>query len=109
VFDAWLTSPGHRDNMRGSAFTDIGIGFVPGTSGNTYDTYWTMVLAAGDSETGEPIVVLPPLSDLPGPNSPSVQDPVIQVSEVPLPPAFWLFAAALATGLLALRRQAPAA
>lgn len=106
VFDAWLGSPGHRDNMRNGLFTDIGIGFVPGTDENEFATYWTMVLAAGDSETGDPIVVLPPFSELNDPGGPSLLDPeTVQVAAVPLPPSFWLFAAALAAGLLVQRRR----
>jgi Cysteine-rich secretory protein family len=114
VFDGWLASPGHRDNMRNAIFTDIGIGLVPGTAETDFATYWTMVMAAGDSETGEPVVVLlPPFAGLQDPGAPIqaplIQDPNIQVSQVPLPPSFWLFAFALAAGLLFQRRRGPKA
>jgi uncharacterized protein YkwD len=112
VFDGWLASPGHRDNMRNSAFTDIGIGLVPGTAETEFATYWTMVLAAGDSAGDEPVVViLPPFAGVNDPGAPIqeplLQAPLVQVSQVPLPPAFWLFVAALAAGLLTQRRRGP--
>jgi uncharacterized protein YkwD len=47
VFEQWRTSPGHDENMRGSGYTQIGIGRA--TGGGTYGTYWTNVFA-GDSE-----------------------------------------------------------
>jgi len=108
VVTAWLNSPGHRDNMRDGLFTDAGIALIEGGPNNTFETYWTLVLAAGDSATGQPIVALPPIPGVPGPGQPAqpVQAPEpLQVAQVPLPPAFWLFAAALAAGLLTQRRR----
>jgi len=107
VFDGWLNSPGHRDNMRNGVFSDIGIGLVTGAEGSDFATYWTMVLADSDSATQDPIVVItPPFPNLTDPEE-AVQNPSVQVSQVPLPPAFWLFAAALAAGLLTQRRRGP--
>lgn len=142
VFAGWLGSPGHRDNMRNGAFTDIGIAYIEAGPGTEFDTYWTMVLAAGDSvpvstgpgetaegeptngetgtetgetETGEPgtgtpveqVVVLPPFPDVTQPqNAPAFQElELALVAPVPLPAAFWMFAAALAAALLLQRRQ----
>lgn len=134
VFAGWLGSTGHRDNMRNGAFTDIGIAYIEAGPGTEFDTYWTMVLAAGDSApvgtgtgetaeggtgtetgetepgTGEPVeqvVVLPPFPNVTQPlNAPAFQDlELAQVAPVPLPAAFWMFAAALAAALLLQRRQ----
>lgn len=144
VFAGWLGSTGHRDNMRNGAFTEIGIAYIEAGPGTDFDTYWTMVLAAGDSApvgagpgetagnepnngetgetgtetetgetepgTGEPVeqvVVLPPFPDVTQPlNAPAFQDlELAQVAPVPLPAAFWMFAAALAAALLLQRRQ----
>ncbi len=47
TFEQWRTSPGHDANMRGSGYTQIGIGRA--TGGGTYGSYWTNVFA-GDTE-----------------------------------------------------------
>ena len=161
VISAWLNSPGHRDNMRGGSFTDAAIGFVSAGPNANFSTYWTMVLASGDTAgNGSPTVEnpppapgnppptsenQPPASENPPPaannqpppqgnaqnQAPSMQsteerqpalgtpmarvplqlmdDPtndIETVSEVPLPPSIWLFAVALACGLVFARRSA---
>jgi uncharacterized protein YkwD len=45
VVKGWLDSPGHCVNVMNPSFTDLGVSLVPGTSSNTYRTYWGMVLA----------------------------------------------------------------
>lgn len=45
VMAGWLSSPGHCANIMNPAFVDVGVALQPGTSGNTYSTYWGMVLA----------------------------------------------------------------
>ena len=45
VVQAWIDSPGHCANIMNANFVDVGIALVPGTSANTYRTYWGMVLA----------------------------------------------------------------
>jgi uncharacterized protein YkwD len=46
VVAAWMDSPGHCANVMNARFEDIGLACVAGSSGNTYRTYWTMVLGA---------------------------------------------------------------
>ena len=46
VVAAWMASPGHCANVMNARFADIGLACVKGGSGNTYRTYWTMVLGA---------------------------------------------------------------
>lgn len=43
VTDAWMTSPGHRENMLNASFEHIGVAVAHDAAGRTY---WTMVLAA---------------------------------------------------------------
>ena len=45
VVDGWMASDGHCANIMAPNFTEVGLACVPGTSGNTYNTYWTMDLA----------------------------------------------------------------
>lgn len=45
VIQAWLVSPGHCRNIMNASFADVALALVPGTSSNTYRTWWTMVLA----------------------------------------------------------------
>ena len=45
VMAGWLSSPGHCANIMNPAFADVGVAFQAGTSSNTYNTYWGMVLA----------------------------------------------------------------
>jgi len=45
VIDAWLDSPGHCRNIMSASVTQIGMALIDGDSGNSYPTYWTMVLA----------------------------------------------------------------
>ena len=45
VVQGWVDSPGHCANLMNAAFTDLGVALVPGTSANTYRSYWGMVLA----------------------------------------------------------------
>jgi uncharacterized protein YkwD len=44
VVDGWIGSPGHCRNIMNPNFTQMGLACVPGGSGNTYSTYWTMDL-----------------------------------------------------------------
>ena len=43
VVDAWMRSSGHRANILGSRWTNIGVAAAKGSNGVTY---WTMVFAA---------------------------------------------------------------
>ena len=45
VVQGWIDSPGHCVNVMNGNFADLGVVLVPGTSSNTYRTYWGMVLA----------------------------------------------------------------
>jgi uncharacterized protein YkwD len=45
VVQGWLDSPGHCVNVMNGTFVDLGVVQIPGTSSNTYRTYWGMVLA----------------------------------------------------------------
>jgi uncharacterized protein YkwD len=45
VMNGWIDSPGHCANLMNGNFTHLGVVLVPGTSSNTYRTYWAMVLA----------------------------------------------------------------
>lgn len=45
VVAGWLGSTGHCTNMLGASYTQLGVALVNGSAGNTYNTYWTMVLA----------------------------------------------------------------
>jgi len=45
VMKAWIDSPGHCVNLMNPAFTELAVVLVPGTSANTYRSYWVMVLA----------------------------------------------------------------
>jgi uncharacterized protein YkwD len=42
IFDAWMESKSHRENILGETFTEIGIGIARGTNG---DIYYTQVFA----------------------------------------------------------------
>lgn len=42
IFDAWMDSPGHRDNLLNPHLTEIGIGYGVG---GPYGHYWTAILA----------------------------------------------------------------
>lgn len=44
VVAGWMASPGHCANIMQASFRDIGVACVNGGAGNTYATYWTMVL-----------------------------------------------------------------
>lgn len=45
VVQGWVDSPGHCVNLMNGNFVDVGVVMVPGTSSNTYRSYWGMVLA----------------------------------------------------------------
>lgn len=105
VITAWLKSPAHRDNMRDPSFTDVGIGLAEAKSNADFSSYWTMVLASGDSASnGLPVAGIPPskiaLISNDGPVA-TAETP----TEMPLPPAIWLFAVALTCALLVARRE----
>jgi uncharacterized protein YkwD len=44
VMDGWVASDAHCANLMNPNFTEVGLACVPGTSGSTYSTYWTMDL-----------------------------------------------------------------
>ena len=44
VMDGWVASDGHCANLMNPNFTEIGMACVPGTTGSSYNTYWTMDL-----------------------------------------------------------------
>ncbi len=46
VMAAWMGSPGHCANLMNPAFREVGLACVSGAAGNTYGSYWTMVLGA---------------------------------------------------------------
>lgn len=46
VMRAWIESPEHCLNLMSGDYRDLGLAQVPGAAGNTYGTYWTMVLAS---------------------------------------------------------------
>ncbi|HLS54931.1 MAG TPA: CAP domain-containing protein [Zeimonas sp.] len=43
VIAAWLASPGHCRNIMHPDFVDTALALKPGTSSNTYRTWWTLV------------------------------------------------------------------
>jgi uncharacterized protein YkwD len=45
VVKGWIDSPSHCVNVMNPTFVDLGVVMVPGTSANTYRTYWGMVMA----------------------------------------------------------------
>ena len=44
VFQQWMDSPGHRDNMLAADYSEVGIGYILDVAGTTYDHYWVLVL-----------------------------------------------------------------
>jgi uncharacterized protein YkwD len=44
VIDGWIASPGHCANIMNPSYVHLGLACVPGGTGNTYTTYWTMTL-----------------------------------------------------------------
>ncbi|ACS99739.1 CAP domain-containing protein [Paenibacillus sp. JDR-2] len=40
VMEAWMNSPGHRANILSPKFTQMGVGYAPGTTDSRYRTYW---------------------------------------------------------------------
>jgi uncharacterized protein YkwD len=42
VVDAWMDSPGHRENILNPDYTQVGVGYVA-SSDSTYGSYWTTV------------------------------------------------------------------
>lgn len=47
VFEAWMKSAGHEENLLNPVFSQVGIGSVM-IEGSQYETYWTLILAAPD-------------------------------------------------------------
>lgn len=45
VVRGWKNSPGHYSNMINSNYTKIGIGYMKGSSGNSYGAYWVQVFS----------------------------------------------------------------
>ncbi len=46
VIAAWLASPGHCMNIMHAGFVDVALALKPGTSSNTYRTWWTLVFGS---------------------------------------------------------------
>lgn len=46
VMDGWMSSDSHCANIMNPTLRDFGVACVPGGTSNTYNTYWTMDLAA---------------------------------------------------------------
>jgi uncharacterized protein YkwD len=46
AMQAWIDSPPHCVALMRADVTEVGVALVPGREGNTYVSYWTMVLAA---------------------------------------------------------------
>jgi uncharacterized protein YkwD len=53
IMSGWMSSPGHRANILGTQYTDIGVGFAYGWTdlgdGGSYQPYWTEVFGAHGS------------------------------------------------------------
>jgi uncharacterized protein YkwD len=45
LVDGWVASDGHCANLMNPRFSEVGLACVPGTSNNSYSTYWTMDLS----------------------------------------------------------------
>ena len=58
VYNAWLNSPGHNDNMLGANFRAIGIGRVY-VGGSTYGWYWTTDFGGVSEDSTPPSVSVP--------------------------------------------------
>ncbi|MBE6930205.1 MAG: hypothetical protein E7463_08000 [Ruminococcaceae bacterium] len=43
VVNGWLNSDGHRKNIMNGTYTAIGIGYVTGSSGSKYGSYWVQM------------------------------------------------------------------
>lgn len=43
VMNAWMDSPGHRENILNPDFTYLGVGYVPGNTESDYATYWVQL------------------------------------------------------------------
>lgn len=98
VVDAWLADPGHRMIIRKGIFTDAGVGYVALAADADFETYWTLIVAAGDSAPRE--------FPLPARFAAARIDPVATaLAAVPLPSGFWLLLTALVTGLSLIRRR----
>jgi uncharacterized protein YkwD len=52
VMRVWLTSPGHRRNIKSGSFAEIGIGIAKSSNGSLYwcVTFGSSLFAAGDNE-----------------------------------------------------------
>jgi hypothetical protein len=98
VVKAWLASPGRRATLLSGIFTDAGVGYVATGANTDFETYWTLVVAAGD--------MAPEQFPLPARFAAARADPAVAApAVVPLPSSFWLFLTALATGLSLIRRR----
>jgi uncharacterized protein YkwD len=52
VVQAWIDSPGHRENMLRPQFTEIGVGFTnlaDDTGSVNFNNYWTQAFGSGDT------------------------------------------------------------
>ncbi|MGD9212274.1 MAG: CAP domain-containing protein [Desulfobacteraceae bacterium] len=54
IFDSWMNSQGHRENMLSASYCEAGVGYASGTN-SQYTHYWTLDLGkqAGVSECAE--------------------------------------------------------
>lgn len=68
IFNSWMNSAGHRQNMLNAAYCDAGVGYASSTNAQ-YRYYWTLVLGkqSGLSEC-------PDAEPLPDPDSDSEED-----------------------------------
>ncbi|MBX2865451.1 MAG: calcium-binding protein [Leptolyngbyaceae cyanobacterium MAG.088] len=57
VVEAWINSPGHRENLLNPNYTEMGVGYVylENDTGNVnYNHYWTQVFGSGDLTPDSP-------------------------------------------------------
>ena len=98
VIKAWLAGSRGRATLLNGLFTDAGVGYVAPGSNTDFETYWALVVAAGDKAPQE--------FPLPARFAAARADPAVAApAVVPLPSSFWLLLAALVTGLSLIRRR----
>lgn len=68
IFNSWMNSAGHRQNMLNAAYCDAGVGYASSTNAQ-YRHYWTLVLGKQNG-----VGVCSDAEPLPDPNSDSEED-----------------------------------
>lgn len=58
VVQGWLNSPGHKENILRTSYTEIGIGFATSAT-SQYEQYWTQVFGDRTSKSAAPASALP--------------------------------------------------